>query len=50
VRGALGGILRLASADAPGQMAGTVPDMFGLQFKMDAGTRYQRSQYVEVAI
>ena len=50
VRGALGGILRLASADAPGQMAGTVPDMFGLQFKMDAGTGYQRSQYVEVAI
>jgi hypothetical protein len=39
VRGALGGILRLASGDAPGQMAGAVPDMFDLQFKMDAGTR-----------
>ena len=50
VRGALGGILRLASGDAPGQLAGAVPDMFGLQFKMDAGTGYQRSQYVEVAI
>jgi site-specific DNA recombinase len=28
VRGALGGILRLASGDAPGQLAGAVPDMF----------------------
>ena len=41
VRGALGGILRLASGDAPGQMAGAVPDMFGLQFKMDAGTGFE---------
>jgi hypothetical protein len=29
VRGALGGILRLASGDAPGQLVGAVPDMFG---------------------
>ena len=50
VRGALGGILRLASGDAPGQLASAVPDMFGLQIKVDAWTRYQRSQYVEVAI
>jgi hypothetical protein len=41
VRGALGGILRLASGDAPGQLVGAVPDMFGLQFKLDAGTRDQ---------
>ena len=41
VRGALGGILRLASGDAPGQLAGAVPDMFGLQFKMDAGTGFE---------
>ena len=41
VRGALGGILRLASGDAPGQMVGAVPDMFDLQFKMDAGTGFE---------
>jgi site-specific DNA recombinase len=41
VRGALGGILRLASGDAPGQLAGAVPDMFDLQFKMDAGTGFE---------
>jgi site-specific DNA recombinase len=41
VRGALGGILRLASGDAPGQLAGTVPDMFGLQIKLDAGTGFE---------
>ena len=41
VRGALGGILRLASGDAPGQLAGAVPDMFDLQFKLDAGTGFE---------
>jgi hypothetical protein len=63
VRGALAGILHLASGGAalggsgvngqgvvmPGE-SGDVLGMFGLQFKMDAGTGCQRSQYVEVYI
>jgi hypothetical protein len=32
------------------ELVGLGAYMFGSQFKMDAGTRYQRSQYVEVAI
>lgn len=63
VRGALAGILHLASGGGvlggsgvngqgvvmPGE-SGDVLGMFGLQFKMDAGTGCQRSQYVEVSI
>ena len=50
VRGALGAILALAEGARNAERPGDVARAFGVQIKMDAGTRSRRCQYISVTV